>query len=251
MDYRITDAHGDPPGKTEKFHVEKLIRLRGVQWIYQTSPDAPDVGPLPAQQPGEVTFGSFNSLSKVTDEMIGRWAQIMKVLTGARLLMLTGAGQRGDERVRTTFDTYGISEKRLILVPRQPTNEAYFRLYHQVDICLDTHPYSGCNSTADALWMGVPVVTLATKAFVSRQGVAPLVHVGLSDLVTETTPAYIDVAMGLARDLPRLRELRADLRERLRRSPVCDAVGHTRDLEAVYREMWETFCRQEKAAHAI
>jgi predicted O-linked N-acetylglucosamine transferase (SPINDLY family) len=250
MDYRITDPHGDPPGQTERYHVEKLIRVPKAQWVCQP-PLAPDVGPLPAQAPEQVTFGSFNSLSKVTDEMIGRWSQILKELPGAKLLIVSGAGKRGDERVRNTFDTYGISKERVELVERAPSTEDYFRLYHRVDICLDTHPYSGCNSTADALWMGVPVITLATKAFVSRQGVAPLTFVGLGDLVAETAPAYIEAATRLARDLPRLRELRGQLRERLRSSPICDPTGFTRDLEAVYREMWQQLCRQENQSAAI
>jgi protein O-GlcNAc transferase len=109
-------------------------------------------------------------------------------------------------------------------------------------VCLDTFPYTGCNTTCDALWMGVPVVCLAGHHGIARQGASPLVHLGLHDLVVETVEAYVEAAVRLARDLPRLAELRAGLRERMRRATLTNPERFTRQLEALYRSMWRQYC---------
>ena len=241
IDYRLTDAYCDPPGWTEHLHTEKLIRMPDLQWCYAPGP-CPDVGPLPVQRGGEVTFGSFNNLPKVTDETIGLWAHILTELPGCRMIVLTGAGTAADERVRAAFRRHGIESERVTLVGKRPRQD-YMRLYHDVAICLDTYPYCGNTTTADALWMGVPVVTRAGKTWLTRQGVGILTRAGLGDLVTESPAAYVQTAVRLARDLPRLRELRGQLRERVKRT-LGDVGRFTRQLEAVYREMWQTYCAQ-------
>jgi len=240
IDYRLTDPFCDPPGQTEHLHSERLVRLPKGHWCFKP-PSGPEVGPLPARGPGQVTFGSFNNLAKVTEEMIGLWSQILKDLPESRMVLKTGTGSPADERVLAAFVRHGVGKERVTLLGRQ---RDYFGLYQGVDICLDTYPYTGCNVTGDALWMGVPVVSLAGPSCVTRLGVAALVQVGLEDLVTETPAAYVEAAVRLAQDLPRLRELRAQLRERLERS-VGDVRRFTRDLEAAYRGMWEQFCRED------
>jgi len=244
IDYRLTDAYCDPPGLTERYFTEKLVRLPEIQWCYMPLPGL-EVGASPARQGGPVTFGSFNNLAKVTEAMIGLWSQILRDLPGSRMVVVTGAGSAGDERVLAAFNGYGIGKERVTLVGRQRI-DAYFRLLQGVDICLDTYPFTGCFTTAHALWMGVPVVSLAGPTFVTRQGVAILAQVGLGDLATETPAAYIAAAIRLAQDLPRLRELRAQLRDRLERSPLADVQRFTRHLEAAYRGMWEEFCREDQ-----
>ena len=239
IDYRITDAYCDPPGMTERFHREKLVRLPDLQWCYAPGP-CPEVEPGPAQRAGEVTFASFNNLIKVTEEMIGIWGQVLRVLPASRMLVLTGAGSAGDARVLAAFGRHGIEPPRVTLLGKQP-REAYFRLYHDVDICLDTFPFCGGNVTADALWMGVPVVTLAGKSWPSRQGVGMLIQAGLEDLVTQSPAAFVEAATRLAHDLPRLADLRAQLRDRVKRT-LGDVEGFTRQLEAAYRQMWHAYC---------
>jgi len=240
IDYRLTDSFCDPPGQTERYHTEKLVRLPEVQWCYRPTP-GPEVSSLPARQAGQVTFGSFNSLCKVTEPMIGLWSDILRGLPGSRMVVVSGGGTAGDERVLAAFDARGVGKERVTLVGRQPV-DAYFRLHHGVDICLDTYPFTGCFTTADALWMGVPVISLAGPTFVTRQGVAILAQVALGDLATETPAGYVEVALRLGRDLPRLEELRSQLRDRLERSPLADVRRFTQHLEAAYRAMWELFC---------
>jgi len=246
IDYRLTDAYCDPPGQTERLHVEKLIRLPKVQWCFVPLAKSSGlaIGPLPARRAGEVTFASFNNPAKVTEQMIGLWSQILKALPGSRMVMGIGAGYAGEDRIRAAFLRLGVGPEQVALVGRQPIDD-YFQLYHGVDICLDTYPFTGCFTTADALWMGVPVVSLAGLTWPTRQGLAILSQVGLEDLVAHTPAAYVETAVRLARDLLRLHELRGQLRDRLNRSPLADVSRFTRHLEAAYRAMWDLFCRDE------
>jgi protein O-GlcNAc transferase len=215
------------------------VYLPEAHWCY-APPPTPDVAPLPARESGTVTFGSFNNLAKVTEPIIGLWTRILHALPQARMIVQTGAGRAGDERVRAAFAKHGNAAGRVSLV-RKVKSDDYYRRFGEVDICLDTYPYTGCNTTADALWMGVPVVTLAGPTCVTRLGVSAIVLAGLEDLVTETPEAYVETAVRLAQDLPRLRKLRADLREQVRRT-LGDVPRFTRQLEAAYRDMWKRYC---------
>jgi protein O-GlcNAc transferase len=239
MDYRLTDAYCDPPGQTERWHVEQLVRLPRSWWCYVPWA-SPEVGPLPAQRPGSVTFACVSTLAKVTDEMIGLWARILTELPESRMVVVTGAGRAGNERVVSVFARHGIDPERLTLVPRQGT-EGYLRLIQDVDIVLDVYPFTGCNTTGDALWMGVPVVTRIGPTAPTRQGLLILSQVGLEDLAASTADGYVETAVALAQDLPRLRALRGELRGRLQRT-LGDVERHTRELEAAYREMWRIYC---------
>jgi predicted O-linked N-acetylglucosamine transferase (SPINDLY family) len=154
------------------------------------------------------------------------------------MVVQTGVGAAGDRRVLEGFAAHGVQRDRITLVGRRRRND-YFALYQTADICLDTFPYTGCNTTCDALWMGVPVVTLAGQSGPARHCIGILSCLGLPDLVTETTDAYVRAAVDLARDVPRLRGLRVGLRERMRCSPLTDLTGFTRSLEAAYLSMWE------------
>jgi predicted O-linked N-acetylglucosamine transferase (SPINDLY family) len=240
IDYRLTDPYCDPPGQTERWHREKVVHLPEAHWCYAPPSAIADVGPLPAREPGAVTFASFNYLPKVTEPMLGLWARILLALPASRLLIQIDRGRAGAQWVRAAFTRHGIPAQRLTLVTKV-SSEAYYRRVGEVDICLDTYPYTGCNTTADALWMGVPVVTLAGSTCVTRLGVSALALAGLEDLVTETPEAYVDTAVALARDLSRLRELRATLRDRVQQS-LGDVPRFTRQLEAAYRAMWRAYC---------
>jgi protein O-GlcNAc transferase len=232
IDYRLTDPYCDPPGQTEHFHTEKVVRLPEAHWCF-APPATPEVNPLPAQEPGAVT--------KITGPMIALWARILKELPRAHMAVQCAVGRAGEERVRAAFAGHGIEAERVRLLGREG-GLAYYRLYHDVDICLDTYPYASCNITADALWMGVPVVTLAGPTCVTRLGVSAIVLAGLEDLVTESPDSYGEAAIRLARDLPRLRELRAQLRGRVQRT-LGNVERFTRQLEAAYRDMWRIYCR--------
>jgi predicted O-linked N-acetylglucosamine transferase (SPINDLY family) len=237
MNYRLTDIHSDPPGLTEACYQEELVRLPECGLCYRPGP-TPEVAPeLPARRSGHVTLACLNNLAKVSAELLGVWARILVAAPGARLLLLTVASRTSDQWVRDTLERHGVAPERVELVGRTGSRPAYLEHYQKVDLCLDPFPYNGVTTTCDALWMGVPVISLAGKTAVSRQGVSILRTIGLDELVAETPEAYVRLAAEVAGDLSRLSALRAGLRQRLERSPLLDAVRFSRHLEAAYREM--------------
>jgi predicted O-linked N-acetylglucosamine transferase (SPINDLY family) len=241
IDYRITDASSDPPGLTERYHTEKLLRLPEICWCYRPDVDL-QVLPIPAREPGRVTFGSLNTLAKVTPEVIALWSRVLTALPEARIHVLTGVGSQGDCRVLELFARNGIRSERITLLAKRSRPD-YFKLYQAIDICLDPFPYNGCNTSADALWMGVPLITLAGMTYVSRQGVSLLSHLGLQELIAKTPEDYVEIATRLAHDLDRLQALRSGLRERMLSSTLMNPLRFTRQLEQGYRQMWQTWCR--------
>ena len=241
MDYRITDGIADPPGSADALHSESLVRLAQGFLCYRPDPESPPVGELPAATVGRVTFASFNHLPKVTPEVIALWAEILRQTPGARLLLKSGllAAQVTRQRYLALFAAHGIGPERLTLSGKIPQVAGHLDLYNQVDIALDPFPYNGTTTTCEALWMGVPVVTLAGNLHASRVGASLLTRVGLAELAVDTPQTYLEKAVALAGNLPQLARLRAGLRERMAGSPLCDAAGFTRALEQAYREMWK------------
>jgi predicted O-linked N-acetylglucosamine transferase (SPINDLY family) len=239
MDYYITDAHADPPGLSEAYYQEKLIRLPECAFCYAPGP-APELSAdPPARRSGQVTFGCLNSPAKVSDEVLAAWSRVLAAVPGSRLVIRAGVGRSAEERARDLLTERGIAPDRLDFAGPTATRFAYLTLYHAVDIALDPFPYNGVTTTCDALWMGVPVISLAGRMSVSRQGVRFLRSVGLDELLAETPDDYVRIAAELARDLARVSELRAGLRERMSCSPLMDAHRLTRDLEAAYVGIWE------------
>lgn len=243
IDYRLTDPHLDPPESREKASFEEPLWLPETYWCYRAPPEAPAVGPLPALSAGHVTLGCLNGFGKVSAPALEAFASLLLAIPTAKLLLHAGEGSHRD-RVRELFANRGISPDRLSFAGRM-SKEAYFRLYNEIDIALDPFPYGGGTTTCDALWMGVPVVSLAGETSVSRAGLSILSNVGLPELVATDCAGYIEAARRLADDLPQLEHLRATLRDRMRVSPLCDAPRFTRHLEAAYRDIWRRWCGQQ------
>jgi len=241
MDWRITDARHDPPGETERFHTERLARIEGGCWCYQGDDDGPAVNDLPALSGQPFTFVMFNRLVKVTPAIVRLWTRIMSATPNSRLMFL--ATERGDLQDSTLemFVREGFPMDRLVSVGRRP-RRPYMQLFHRADLALDTFPYAGHTTTCDALWMGVPAVTLAGRTHVARAGLAVMESVGLVEFVARSGDEYVAIATRWAGDLPRLREVRIGLRRHLARSPLCDPQRLTRGIESAYREMWVRWC---------
>ncbi|MFI5455309.1 MAG: tetratricopeptide repeat protein [Isosphaerales bacterium] len=234
IDYYITDGHTDPPGLTEAHFQERLVRLPECGMCYRPG-DAPGVHPEPpARRFGQVTFASLNTLAKLSEDVLALWLQVLAAVPGSRLLLRTGEGRAGEERIRAVVSRHGVSPERVLLLGRTPTRLDYLKPYLEVDLALDPFPYNGITTTCDALWMGVPVLTLAGRMSVSRYGVRFLNNVGLDELITDSPKAYLRLAAELALDLDRLASLRSGLRERMSRSPLMDAARFTRNLELAF-----------------
>lgn len=246
MDYRFTDAWADPPGSTERYYTEQLVRLPRGFLCYRPLADAPAVGPSPALTNGYVTFGSFNNYMKVTPRMIAAWADLLNAVPTARMLLKNPSfGDAGTQkRCREQFAGHGIGPDRLELRGPEMLQSGHLGIYGQVDVALDTFPYNGTTTTCEALWMGVPVVTMAGAVHASRVGASLLGQVGLDDFVTHTTDDYIRCAAHLAADMGALVNLRASLRERVAASPLCDSKGFAAAVEDAYRTLWRAWCER-------
>lgn len=243
VDWRITDAHIDPPGQSDLFSAERLMRLPQTQWVYQAPEVSPPINALPAVGRGFVTFGSVNKRQKITPQTVQMWAAVLRATPNSRMHIM--AGGLGDPTAQTllrqTLAQQGVEPERLIL--SGPVGLAqYMQYFHEVDIILDTYPCAGGTNTCHALWMGVPVVTRIGHTSLSRVGLSVLANVGLNDLVADSAEAFVRIAAELAGDLNRLSSLRAGLRRRMQQSPLCDAAGFTRNLEAAYQQMWRQWC---------
>ena len=245
MDYRLTDASTDPEGSSEHLHSEELVRLPRGFLCYQPLPSCPDIRERSEGGQGSaLTFVSFNELLKITPPIIAAWCEILERTPNSRLLLkgTTLADEGTCKRVIERFVQHGIGEKRLELIGRTPTLESHLDLYNRADVALDTFPYNGTTTTCEALWMGVPVVSLSGQVHAARVGVSILTAVGLDDLVADNMQAYVDSAIALAGDGGRRQELRRSLRQRMRDSALTDAPQFTRGVEAAFREMWKRAC---------
>jgi FkbM family methyltransferase len=249
IDYRITDAYCDPPGKTEALHTEQLVRLPGIYMTWQPPADAPEPGPPPAASSGRFTFGSFNSCFKITPNIVALWARTLHAVPGSRLMLLTITSHAAGNRVRGLFSEHGIGPDRLQIVPRV-SHEAFLEAHQGVDVALDSYPYHGTTTTAFSLWMGLPVVVLAGPTHVSRVGVSLLNNLGMPELVAQSREEYVQIATKLAADLHALAALRSTLRHKMLESPITDGARGARRLESAFRQMWSNWSAT-KVSHAV
>ena len=237
MDWRVTDGWMDPPGVSERFHAEKLLRLRGGCWCYGPDDDAPDVVSPPALSAGRVTFGSLNKIAKVSPACARLWARVLEDVPGSRLLLSVAGDGPTRQAVRDRLAELGLPPERLDFADKAPTRWGYLQTFHRIDVALDPFPFNGITTTCDGLWMGVPAVSLAGTTSVSRAGRSILHGAGLGELAADTPDQFVATAAGLARDVDKLRNLRLTMRERLVASPLLDAARFTRELEDAYRAM--------------
>lgn len=253
MDYRITDEICDPIGVSENFHSESLYRLPSSFLCYTPPVEAPPVTSLPMHTDGQVTFGSFNSRMKISDASLQLWARILKLVPAARLVLKSIAGindSEGRERLLEQATRAGIDAGRVTILPSAPTLEEHLSTYSQIDVCLDTIPYNGTTTTCEALWMGVPVVTLVGDRHAARVGASLLTNVGLSELVARSADDYVRIAVGVATDRDRLTQLRNSLRGRMQNSPLLDARSCAEHLSEAMRQMWSRYCEEADGAHS-
>ena len=248
MDYRFTDAQADPPGTTEHLHTEQLVRLPEVLACFRPSDEAPPVSPLPALARGQVTFASFHTMAKLNDRLLEHWGAILQQTPDSRLMMVASGLEQISTRQRCIkfFERHGIGAERLVFEGRVSLS-LYLALHHEVDLLLDSHPFNGHTVSCHALWMGVPVVTLAGACYCSRMVASVLSSVGLPELIAHTPAAYVEIARALAVDRRRLAALRSGLRERMAGSPLMDAPRFARNVEQAYRQMWRTWCKQRSS----
>ena len=228
MDYRITDSVADVVGQAEALHTERLIRLDPCFLCLVLPSDLPAVKMRERDQKG-ITFGSFNNILKLSPEVIALWSTILLKLPGSRLVLKDKgfADPRFAQHVRMLFELHGVAPERLELRERVANHLQHWSMYDEIDIALDPFPYNGTITTFEALIMGVPVVSLLGDRHSSRVGASMLTAIGAPELIAPNAMAYLDQAVALARDLPRLENYRRSLREQVQQSALCDAKAFT------------------------
>lgn len=243
MHYRLSDAVLDPPGESERYYSEKLVRLSRFYAAFTPDPCTPAVGKAPLERNGFVTFASLNSLAKITPSMLSLWAEILTGAPDSRLI-LQAAGLDGDElqqQIHKFFMERGVAKKRISLRGWIGIND-FLRIGGEADIALDPYPFNGGVTTCHALWMGLPVVTMSGKSAASRVGRSILSRMNMEGLVAETPAQYRDIALGLAMDHSQIALMRATLRDRMNSSGLLDGAALAHEVEAAYRTMWRAWC---------
>ena len=238
IDYLIADQY-TVPVQFEKFYTERVLRLTKGYICYDPPESAPDISELPALSTGLIRFASFNNLAKINAKVIATWADILRCVPNSRLVLkYRGLGEASmREYLTSQFAAQGIDASRLELLPPSSYAE-YLATYHQVDIALDPFPFGGGITTCDALWMGLPVVTVCEATFASRHSMSHIMCAGMEETVARDLDDYIRIAVELANDLPRLSQLRRTMRERIARGSLCDGQAFARDLEDLFRRAW-------------
>jgi protein O-GlcNAc transferase len=242
MNYRVTDPFLDPPELGAGFYAEAPLVLPETFWCYDPLGSEPDPGPLPALRNGYITFGCQNSFHKINPEVLELWARVLRAAPLSRLVM--HAPEHARTKVFEKLERLGVERTRVDLVPRRRRRE-YLETYQQIDIGLDTLPSNGATTSLDALWMGVPVVTLVGSTVVGRAGRCLAMNLSLPELVAHTRDDFELAALSLSGDVERLAGLRSGLRERMRASPLMDAPRFARNLESAYRGAWRRWCAGE------
>lgn len=243
IDYLIADRVMAPRDTGEPF-VERPIRMPG--YVLMPPPEnAPPPGPPPMLARGAPTFGSFNNPAKVTPVVQDLWSRVLLAIPGARLVLKYRVSYFDPDlqaHIRARFEAAGVSGERIRFIAREESFDAHMARYHDIDVALDTYPFSGSTTTFEALWMGVPVVTLAGPRMVGRWSASILAGIGVGGLVAFTPERYVELAAGLVAEPEQLAALRRELRPRMAASPMTDPVHRTRQLERVYRTVWRRWC---------
>ncbi len=243
MDYRITDMVADPPGELERY-TETLVRLKTGVHCYQPPTTEPAIDGDLQTNDREITFAAFHRHVKLNLPLLRLWADILRRLPGSRLIIKDRAFRAPHvrDRVAMMCRQGGIPQNQLTLALGSASAEEHLAAYSQAAIALDALPYNGSTTTCEALWMGVPVITRRGDTYVGRMSASLLTQVGLDDLVADSENEYVDLAVELASDPTRLRDLRRNLRAGMAESPLCDGLRYTQELERVYREIWTAWC---------
>ncbi|MDQ7787567.1 MAG: tetratricopeptide repeat protein [Thermodesulfovibrionales bacterium] len=245
IDYKIVDTYTDPPGLTDHFYTEELIRMPECFLCYLPPAECPDkIADPPVLSAGHICFGSFNNFSKISAKTVEMWAQILQAVPDASLLLKAKcfADEQTRQHAKKLFSLRNIDIGRIEFLPWEPSSLPHLSLYNRIDIALDTFPYNGTTTTCEALWMGVPVITLAGNTHASRVGVSLLSNVGLPELIAKTEYEYSEIALNLSHDIRKLNLLRNTLRNMMASSPLMDSKKFIQYLEKSYHDIWADYC---------
>lgn len=246
MDYRVTDSVSDPAG-SESGHSERLLRMSNTQWCWTPPPECPAVADLPALRNDHLTFGSFNNVQKLTDVTLECWSALLRVLPTSRLKLVGIPSGLAQTRI---IDLLGCDAARLDFLPRVSVSE-YRQSFADVDIALDTFPFSGATTTLDAMWQGVPVLTRMGERSCSRSSASILTTLGLQNWTTSSAADYVEQAVRLTSDAHELAELRSALRGRVRDSALTNVPQFVAEFEKLLLTAWQSKCGSAQSVRRL
>ncbi|MHC4759520.1 MAG: O-linked N-acetylglucosamine transferase family protein, partial [Planctomycetota bacterium] len=245
IDYRLTDELADPP-ESQKFHSEQLVYMPDGFLSYRPPEFAPPVGPLPAEKNGYITFGCFNNNCKINSNILTIWAEVLKVNENSRFIIKFKGGNDKliQQHYLNEFKERGIDPERITIHGGLPQID-HLNLYNSIDIALDTFPYNGTATTFEALWMGVPVVSLVGIQHMSRVGLSILTRFGMGFLAAASPAEYLIRVTALASKINALAQMRKIMRKTIAGSCLCNTKKFVENLEATYRKMWHRWCEKQ------
>ena len=241
IDYRFTDIIADPVGEADDLHSEKLLRLPNGFLCFQANEKVLSKSNPPQTHHDYITFGSFNNLSKITSEVIDVWSKILNLIPKSHLILKCRKLKHNKDYYYELFKNKGIDKDRIQLYEHLPSTSDHLELYNSVDIGLDPFPYNGATTTCEALWMGVPVITLLGDRHVGRVGASILTNVGLKDFIARDIDSYINLAVKMSANTKKLKEIRMTLRRQMQESLLCDARSFAGNVETSYKDMWHNY----------
>lgn len=252
MDYLIADRRLAPRGGEEWF-AERILALPTF-YLHPAIEFSPEPGPLPMTRHGGITFGSFNHPAKVNDQVLRLWADVLREIRGSRMI-LKYRGYYAEAliraRVHRAAEAAGVDPERFVLLGEREDRNVHLARYREIDIAFDPFPFSGSTTTFESLWMGVPVVTWPGSNMASRWSAAMLHALQLDAWIANSPGSYVAIASALARNSAQLTETRGHLRHWMMRSPLCDAVRRTGQIERLFRAVWRRWCSQQVAAEPL
>jgi protein O-GlcNAc transferase len=250
VDYRFVDAISDPMGIAERGHTERLVRFAATAWSYAPPSGSPEPAAPPSTAGAPVTFGCFNNFSKVSDAALGAWSRLLGGFPGSRLrLKSTGLGEEGiAAHARRRLKEAGLDPSRVEIMGHTPAASDHLAFYHGIDVALDTFPYNGTTTTCEALWMGVPVVTLAGRRHASRVGASLLSAIGHPEWIARDWCSYVATASRVASERSERLQSSRTLREKMKASPLLDHCGQAKRFGGALRQTWAAWCGGLQAA---
>lgn len=244
MDYRISDAIVEPEGQAERWSSEEIVRLPNGFHAIEMPADLPEPVEPPILRNGYLTFGSFNNVNKLGARTLRLWAELLAALPESRLLLKHRTMEvfENRENIRSQFALHGVDPGRVRFRGVTRRREDHFQHYGEMDIALDPYGYNGTTTTCEALYMGVPVLTLPGERHAARVSASLLHRVGMDGWVARDRGHYRRIAQAAAARPEALAQRRRRLRQDFLDSPLSDGRGLARDLEAAYRKMWHQYC---------
>jgi tetratricopeptide (TPR) repeat protein len=242
MDYYLADGYLLPVGKLDDQFTENLVQLPA-NAPFMPSALAPDVNDLPALKNGYITFACFNQSNKITRSVVRLWCKLLSAIPDSKMLLGAMPLDGSYDALAEWFAVGGVSNDRLIFHPRSSMDK-YLKLYHQVDICLDTFPSNGVTTTFHAMWMGVPTLCVEGERLASRGALGVMRHVGLDDFVALDESDFVSKGLFLVNHIEQLVEVRQSLRGRFELSLLAQPNVIAESLEQAFLQMWKRFCKQ-------